>query len=51
MALWVGISISLTCLVLGYAIACWVTSATQSDLEEENWHLEIENARLKRGNP
>lgn len=50
MALWIAISASLACLCIGYGLACWTGGAAQSDLEEMNWRLEIENARLKRGN-
>jgi hypothetical protein len=51
MAVWVVVSISLVCLCLGYGAACWSTDASHQDLEAELRLLEIENARLKRGNP
>lgn len=50
MALWLGISIALACLVVGYATACWMEGSSRSDLQQTNFVLEIEIARLKRGN-
>lgn len=49
MAIWLAVSIALAALTVGYAVACWANCASQSDLENENFHLEIENERLKRG--
>jgi hypothetical protein len=48
MALWVGISIALACLLIGYALASWAGDASQQDLEQENRLLEIQVASLKR---
>lgn len=48
MALWTSISISLACLVIGYAVACWTEGSSRDDLEHQNFYLEIENERLKR---
>lgn len=50
MALWLAISASLACLLLGFAGACWAGDASQQDLEQENRLLEIQVARLERGN-
>lgn len=48
MALWLAVGIGITCLLIGYASACWAEGSSRGDLELENFHLEIELARLKR---
>lgn len=49
MAVWVAISVALACLCIGFAVSTWANGASSSDLEAENFHLLIENERLKRG--
>lgn len=49
MPLWVAISISLACLCVGYGVACWTEGSSRSDLEHDNFRLEMELARCKRG--
>jgi hypothetical protein len=35
--------------ISGFCLACFTEGSSRADLEHENWNLEIENQRLKRG--
>jgi ABC-type spermidine/putrescine transport system permease subunit I len=48
MPLWVAISVSLACLIVGYCAACWLTDAAHQDLEQEIRLLENEVRRKER---
>jgi hypothetical protein len=51
MALWVGVSLAVACLCIGFAVAVGSLGVANSELASENHKLMIENARLKEGRP
>jgi hypothetical protein len=48
MSLWLAGGISIACLLIGYAIACWTEGQSRGSLEVDLYREEIKNARLER---